>query len=242
MQHALARIESRAAAVAGHPFLLWLDDDSLPAAQRLSAWLPEAAFFVFGFRDLNAEVLKYPAAEAAACPQKHAINRHLAEDATHWPWYLQDLKTLGLDAPHTLTSALRYLWGRDTVMQRRALYRLCALGGRAEAPAQRYALIAALEAVAHHLFGRVLPVARQYEAETGRVLSYLGPKHFEREPGHLTHQGGDDDALFAGLELDAAAGDQAWRTGEAVIELIEARWSEFHRVALVRTSAALTPA
>ena len=232
MKTTLSRVEARAAEVQRHPFLLWLADGTVPARRRLSAWLPEAAFFVFGFRDLNAEVLRYPEAEAILCPRKRAINQHLAEDATHWPWYLQDLRTLGLDRTLSLGEALRFLWGNDTAAQRRAVYRMCALAERAQAPAQRYALIAALEAVAHRLFGQLVPLAREFQQDTGKPLVYLGPKHFERETGHLTHQTGEAEALFQALELDPVERAIAMQAAEEVVSLIEARWSEFHRVAL----------
>lgn len=237
MQAILSLIESRAAAVDQHPFLRWVRDDAVPARQRLGAWLPEAAFFVFGFRDLNAEVLRYPA--DTADPLAHAINRHLAEDATHWTWYLQDLVRLGLDREWTFIDALRFLWGRDCVAQRRAVYRLCALAGRAEAPALRYCLIAALEAVAHRLFAELVRVAAQFERETGATLAYLGPKHFEREPGHLTHQGDTADAVFAALPLDAATRASAIDIAFEVIALVEARWTEFHRIATARATRVL---
>lgn len=237
MQALLERIETRAAAVQDHPFLRWLADDTIDSQARLAGWLPTAAFFVFGFRDLNAEVLPYAAGEAAACPYKRAINRHLAEDATHWGWYLQDLRLLGVDATQGFSATLRQLWGDAGVEQRRGVYRLCMLAGEAQEPALRYALIAALEAVAHRLFATVQRVAQAHEECTGVALSYLGQRHLEREPGHLTHQADDEDALFAALPLEGARAERAWAIVEQVIALVEARWHEFHRVAAAALAA-----
>ena len=123
------------------------------------------------------------------------------------------------------------MWKRGTVSgaraQRLAMYRLCALAHTAQEPALRYALIATLEAVAHQLFAAVLEVARQFEQETGSTLLYLGPKHFEREPGHLTHQTDAADALFHDLVLDAATAATAVRLAGEVCAAIDARWHEF---------------
>lgn len=240
MHSILSQIEESARAVQAHPFLLWLGDPATPARERLSAWLQSAAPFVFGFMDLNAEVLRYPGATAARDPLEHAINQHLVEDATHWPWYLQDLQVLGLDPAMTFTQALRKMWGKDTAGQRRAVYQLCALAEHARSPVLRYSMVMALEAVAHRLFAVLLEVSREFESETGTALRYLGPQHFAREPGHLMHQPDAADAMFAALTIDDEVRAEALRIAAAVIAIVEARWHEFHRNALVRgTSPAL---
>lgn len=227
MQTVLTAIDTRARALRAHPFLAWLRDPALPARHRLVAWLPSAAPFVFGFMDLNADVLRYADAEADADPRKRAINDHLAEDAVHWPWYLHDLRQLGLDVVQPMSQTLRDLWGPSTRAQRLAMYRLCQLGHAAHDPALRYVLIAALEAVAHQLFAAVLEVATQFEQESGKKLLYLGPHHFEREPGHLTHQTDAADALFHDVAFDAATAADAVRLAGEVCDAIAARWQEF---------------
>lgn len=240
MQNVLATIADRALTLRHHPFLNWLRDTSLPAKHRLTTWLPNAAPFVFGFMDLNAEVLRFPTVDAAQDPRKAAINAHLAEDAMHWPWYLHDLQQLGVDRVQPFSASLRQLWGPDTVAQRRAMYRLCALAAQADTPELRYVLIAALEAVAHQLFRTVLDVAREYEAETAATLLYLGPKHFEREPGHLTHQSDEADALLRDVEFDAATAARATQLAMAVCDVIEARWLEFFTVARAQPHSRIT--
>ena len=237
MKTVLAAIADRASAMRHHPFLLWLRTAELPARDRLAAWLPTAAPFVFGFMDLNADVLRYPEVEAAGDPRRQAINEHLAEDAVHWPWYLHDLQQLGLDTVQPVSQTLRELWGKRTRAQRTAMYRLCQLGLQAEAPVLRYALIAALEAVAHELFKTVLEVALRFEQDTGRKLLYLGPHHFEREPGHLTHQTDAADALLRDVPLDAATAADATRIAVEVCDLIAARWQEFLANAQACTSS-----
>lgn len=240
MQTVLAHIEERARSAARHPFLNWLVDPAVPARARVAGWFPAAAAFVFGFKDLNAEVLPYSAAESDD-PLKAAINHHLAEDAMHWPWYLHDLDKLGLDASMPCSQHLRHLYGHDTIEQRRAVYRLCALAQRAAAPALRYCLVMALEAVAHRLFAALLPLGAELEREIGGELLYLGPRHFAREPGHLTHQTDETDELFRGLHLDAATRREAMAIADAVIDVIEERWHAFLRLARRSRPAGIPP-
>ncbi|MEZ5966397.1 MAG: hypothetical protein R3F56_21355 [Planctomycetota bacterium] len=230
MHTVLAQIEQRAHRAADHPFLRWLTDPNTPARARIASWFAAAAPFVFGFKDLNAEVLPYPADETDD-PLKAAINHHLAEDAMHWPWYLHDLEKLGLDAPMPRSQHLRQLYGDDTVEQRRAVYRLCALAQRAATPALRYCLVMALEAVAHRLFAALLALGTELEHELDCELLYLGPRHFAREPGHLTHQTDEADELFRCLRLDPATCREALAIADAVVDVIEERWHAFLRLA-----------
>jgi hypothetical protein len=242
MKRILNYLEKRTAEMQEHPFLVWLADPSIPARERLSDWLPCAAFFVFSFMDLNADVLKYSEEEADADPLKKAINAHLEEDSMHWPWYLHDLKALGLDRTMTFSDTLRFLWGKETRSQRLAMYRLCALGSEAEDPILRYALIASLEAVAHLLFSAVVKVSIAYEQDTGTRLLYLGPKHFEREPGHLTHQQDDAADALQRVTITSETCDRATAIAAAVCEVIDDRWREFHRVVLLKSSRELATA
>jgi hypothetical protein len=240
MQAIINYLERRAAEMQQHPFLVWLADPLIPARERLSDWLPCAAFFVFSFMDLNADVLKYSREEADTDPLKKAINAHLEEDSMHWPWYLHDLEALGLDGTMTFSESLRFLWGEETRSQRLAMYRLCALAAQAEDPILRYTLIASLEAVAHLLFATVVKVSIAYEQETGTRLLYLGPKHFEREPGHLTHQLDDAAEALHRVAISSETYNHAKTIADAVCEAIDGRWREFHRVVLSKSHPALS--
>lgn len=242
MQQILDYISQRTAELESNPFLTFLKDQSVPPKERLSAWLPCAAFFVFGFMDLNREVLRYPEDEAASDPLKHAINEHLAEDSMHWPWYLSDLKTLGLDESWKLSDALRFLWGKQNVQQRMAVYRLCMLGARAEDPTLRYVLLAALESYAHLLFATLLKVSEEYRQESGVKLVYLGATHFAMEPGHLANQQEGAEELVRQCCLEESTRAQALQIAGAVGDLIHGRWCEFYEFSQARLGATLTDA
>jgi hypothetical protein len=231
MQRLIRYIDARTKELEANPFIGWLSDTSISPKTRLSAWLPSAAFFVFGFKDLNAEALPYPEEEARMDPLKKAINEHGAEDSMHWPWYLSDLKTLGLDREMTLSEALRFLWGKQTIAQRRAVYRLYALCERAQEPIIRYCLIAALESYAHLLFATVTRVSEEFEEETGVRLQYLGAAHFSREPGHMANQHDDTEDLALQQHLDDQQLQLAMEIAGAVGDVIDQRWREFYEVA-----------
>jgi hypothetical protein len=232
MQRVMSYIETRTKELERNPFIIWLSDHSVPSKDRLSAWLPNAAFFVFGFKDLNAFALPYPEDEARVDPLKKAINEHGVEDSMHWPWYLSDLRTLGLDQNMKLSEALRFLWGKQSVVQRKAVYRLYSLCERAQEPIIRYSMIAALESYANLLFASVTRVSEQFQKETGIRLQYLGATHFEREPGHLANQQDDTEQLVLQRLLDPQQLELAMEIAGAVGDVIDERWREFFAVAL----------
>jgi hypothetical protein len=232
MQHLLEYIGKRTEGLRSHPFITWLGDTSVPPRERLSAWLPCAAFFVFGFKDLNAAALRYPEDEARLDPQKAAINQHGEEDSTHWPWYLSDLRTLGLDRTMKLSDALRFLWSDETSAQRQAIYRMHAVVFEAQDPLLRYAAIAALESYAHLLFAAVTRVSKELELETGIRLKYLGAMHLDREPGHMANQEDETEDLLLQQALDEPTRQKAIRIAGTVGDVIDERWLEFHKFAL----------
>lgn len=226
MRDVLSYIRRRTTDARRNPLISWISDESVPARERLSAWLPCAVPFVFGFMDLNAIVLRYPDEEAAGDRRKRAINRHLDEDATHWPYFLADLRILGLDEPSDLHDLSRFLWGDDTKMQRVAVYEICRLSVGAEDPVLRYSLLSAMESHAHLLFSRCLDVGEVLRRDTGIELQYFGPRHVDREPGHLANQQDTTEAELEDVSLDRRTRAEAQRIAGAVCDLIEARWRE----------------
>jgi hypothetical protein len=228
MRNVFNYIEKRTVELESNPFIQWLADTSVPPRERLSTWLPCAAFFVFGFKDLNGEALSYPEEEALLDPLKMAINHHAAEDSKHWPWYLSDMRTLGLDPPARLSDTLKFLWSDQNAAQRRGVYRLYSTAARFPEPILRYAMIAALESYAHLLFGTVTRVSQEFEEQAGIRLKYLGPVHFDREPGHLANQEDDTELLLSQRVLDDRAREQAIEIAGIVCDVIDQRWREFY--------------
>lgn len=64
MREVLTYIRKRTEEQHNHPFIKWLDDDSVPAREWLTRWFPNNAGFAMGFKNLNLMILRYPDEEA----------------------------------------------------------------------------------------------------------------------------------------------------------------------------------
>ena len=221
-------IDKRAEDQNQNPFIQWLDDESIPAKVRLSKWLLYGAFFIFGFKDLNSMILGYPESEAATDKIKKAINAHTKEDSTHWGWYLNDIKKLGLDKEMNFTETIQFLWADRTEVQRLATYRICQLAAQSQDPILRYCLIKSIESFGHVIFGSLTKVSEQYEKETNIELQYLGQTHFDTETGDLIHQEDNTEEMIMDMELDEATRKLGLEIARETCDLIERRWREFY--------------
>jgi len=227
MKKLLEQVEQRLIDQEKTPFILWLRDPKVSNYDKLALWFPCCAGFAFGFKDLNSMIFRYPEEEAATDKFKNVINQHSLEDANHWPMYLSDLESLGLDKTQKFSEFLREVWSDDTVKQRWATYRLSQMAIEAQNPVDRYALIETIEMFGHYLFGVLKDVSVAYAAETGVKLKYLGQQHFDKEVGFLTNQ--DDDVQDDILDIELSSEDRA-RLSKYVLEvcdMIEERWTEF---------------
>ncbi|MEK2602565.1 hypothetical protein [Burkholderia arboris] len=157
-----------------------LRDDRLPPLVRLE-FVRGFMFFVMAFGDLNRYVLR---AEPPADAYQARVNAHTREDDHHWPWFLEDVETLGWNDATTLIDTLRMLWSEHTHRSRLLMYELCAIVGDADG-VERLAVIEAIEETGNVLFSLTTHVAAQVRAQTGRELRYLGAFHFALESGHL---------------------------------------------------------
>ncbi len=218
--------QRRDQAAASHPFILWLQDESIPVKDRLAAWLPHLSVFAFGFKDLNNILLPYPESEAALDSRKQMINDHCAQDGTHWHWYLEDLNLLNLNSQLKFTEGLHYLWDEDRKLDRLFMYKVCALLEEAKDPLLRYCIIAPFEFFAHLLFDITAQLAREYKAESGIDLTYLGDKHSIVEPGGLVDNQHEitDETDFLEAELESDFYDKGMEISIFMADQIEARW------------------
>jgi hypothetical protein len=234
MQEVLRYIERRTAQQENSPLIVWLLDEAVPARDRLMRWLPCAAPWVFGFMDLNGVLLRYGEDEASRDPYKKAINDHLDEDANHWPYYLEDLRRLELDAQLTFPEVLQFLWGDETFRQRMGVYKLSALAAQAEEPMLRYCLIAALEAFAHLLFDALQQVSIPFSQQTGVELLYVGAIHADKEPGHLANQEDQEDIVETRMQaevLDESTRRRGLDIARQVCDVVAERWIELYHFA-----------
>jgi hypothetical protein len=184
METVLAHVRRNRKEYESPPLFDRLRNDRLPPLARLE-FMRGFMFFVMAFGDLNRYVLRV---EPPADAHQARVNAHTREDDHHWPWFLEDVETLGWNDATTVTDALRMLWSEQTHRSRLLMYELCAIVGDANG-AERVAVIEAIEETGNVLFALTTRVAAQLRVQTGRELRYLGAFHFELESGHLQNDG-----------------------------------------------------
>jgi hypothetical protein len=178
------------------PFFEFLEDDSIPARERLSFY-PCMAPFIMSFGDLNRYVLRE---ERSGDPHQERVNAHTYEDDHHWPWYLEDFSKLGHDGLATPTETLRFLYSDASTCNRILSMRLASLIWGAT-PVVRLAIIEAIEETGNVLFALTTRLAKEVEVDSGVALRYLGEFHFNLESGHAMN---NDHAELARIHLDIA--------------------------------------
>lgn len=199
MQAVLDHIEARRQAYVSLPLFDHLRDPGADPAGALT-FMRNAAHFVMSFADLNKFCFRD---EIQTGGWQDDVNTHTYEDDHHWPWYLADLKTLGLDDQMSFTDALQFLWADANRETRLLSYRLWALAERA-APLERMVIIEAIEATGLVFFGGLVSVSHRIpEGRLSRPLIYVADHHFAVEQGHAAGQATHDERL-AQVELGDA--------------------------------------
>ncbi|WP_323120958.1 hypothetical protein [Burkholderia alba] len=232
MKHVLAHILRSKQRYAVLPLFVCLQDDSLPPLVRLD-FMRGFAFFVMAFGDLNRYVLRR---EPAGDVFQACINEHTREDDHHWPWFLDDLETLGWSGATTTTDALRTLWREDTHRSRLLMYDLCAIIGGADS-VERMAVIEAIEETGNVIFSHTARLADAVRIATGRHLRYMGPYHFALETGHLQ---GSEHADLARIELSDAKRARCVESVDRVFRTFEA-WSHEAAELIARAASRAPP-
>lgn len=172
-------------AVQAHLFR-YLRDESIAPEQRI-CFMPMMAHFVFSFMDVNKYILRN---EAIDTPYQRLINIHSYEDATHWPWWVHDMKTAGFDKPCSLTDAMLFTWSEATCRSRMLTYDFIAIAAQAT-PAQLLAIVETVESTGNAFLSTTAEVCSQI---TGNRYVYYGSHHSKVESGH--HMGTEDVVSF----------------------------------------------
>lgn len=213
MQAVLDHIEARRQAYASLPLFDHLRDPGDDPAGALT-FMRNAAHFVMSFADLNRFCFRD---EIHTGGWQDDVNAHTYEDDHHWPWYLSDLKTLGLDDRLSFTDALQFLWADANRETRLLSYRLWALAENA-LPLERMVIIEAIEATGVVFFGGLVSVSRRVpEGRLARPLIYVADHHFAVEQGHAAGQASHDERL-AQIALSDAERRRYIRLVDAVFD------------------------
>lgn len=179
------------------PLFEFMRDESLTPRERL-AFYPCMAPFILAFGDLNKYVMRD---ERSEDPYQQLVNAHTFEDDHHWPWYLEDLTTLGFDEHRSTADTLRFLF-RDELSVNRMLSAKLSHLLYAATPVERLVIIEAIEETGNVLFGLTVKLARRIEEREHVTLRYLGDFHFALETGHAMGGGDDDHRVLASIQLD----------------------------------------
>jgi len=176
MKRVLEHITVCSERFAQEPMFRYLKDKSIDPEQRL-CFMPMMAHFVFSFMDINKYILRN---EALDTPLQRIINTHTYEDATHWPWWIRDMKNAGLDKTCSFTEAMLFIWSEATRRSRMLTYDIISIVARAT-PAQLLAVVETVESTGYKFGSTTAEVCREIADNS---FFYLGNKHLSVESGH----------------------------------------------------------
>jgi hypothetical protein len=182
MKRVLAHITACSERFAKEPMFDYLRDKSIDPEQRI-CFMPMMTHFVFSFMDVNKFILRN---EALDTPYQRLINIHTFEDATHWPWWVRDMKTAGLDKTCKFTDAALFMFSEATRRSRLLTYEFIAIAARA-APKQLLAIVETVESTGYEFLSTTAEVCSEI---SGKPYVYYGKTHAHVESGH--HMGTDD--------------------------------------------------
>lgn len=196
------------------PLFEFMRDELLSPRERL-AFYPCMAPFILAFGDLNKFVMRN---ELSTDPYQRLVNTHTYEDDHHWPWYLEDLTTLGFDQSASTTQVLLFLYSDRTKVNRMLSAKLAHLLYDAT-PVEKLAIIEAIEETGNVLFALTAALARRIEAEEQISLRYLGDFHFNLETGHA--MSGADHRELAAIPLNDVQRERCLTQVAKVFEFFE---------------------
>jgi hypothetical protein len=181
-------IEAHKDALCEHNFCQYLRQNAAEHPNSF-AFVPHMTFFVLGFKDMLENFrIKEPKTTI-----EEMINEHCNEDADHWEWFLQDLRTLKLGIEEwggDISSAISLIWSDSNFAVRNQVYRVMHHVFQCKTPHEKLILMECLEA-AFAAFVVNLNVLTQ---KTGhyKKLKYFGEHHFEKESDHAMGSWLDD--------------------------------------------------
>ncbi|MFM9270175.1 hypothetical protein ACJ7V3_07915 [Halomonas elongata] len=164
----------------GHSFFDFLNDSSISVDKRIS-FLPYLSYFVMSFSDLNKYILPF---ENPKDDLEYAVNIHSSEDANHWQWLLNDIRSIGEDKKGLLTDHIKFLWSDDNKNGRLLTYKLMSLVYNKPAKMKLVA-IEVMEATGNATFETLAHITK----DRSPALEYCGDIHLSQETGHAIGSG-----------------------------------------------------
>ncbi|MBP6123250.1 MULTISPECIES: hypothetical protein [Providencia] len=152
------------------------ENSSLSSVDKKLCFLPNMSFFIMGFGDLNKFTLPFIEPNGVL---EDAVNTHAHEDANHWPWFIHDLRELGLNHVLPLSDTLEFLWSEQLAPSRKLTYDLVAM--LSNQPAKfRLVIIEVMEATGNVMFSFL----KELVQGSNFKLKFCGDLHLSHESGH----------------------------------------------------------
>jgi hypothetical protein len=215
MKEVLEFVDQKKQEFAQLPLFKFLHDSTIDPRQRLS-FAPIFAPFVMGFGELNSFVFRE---EPTDHPIQLLVNQHSREDDSHWVWFIEDLKQLGIDVSMRFTDTLKFLWGKDTHASRHAIYELYRHTYKAP-PLQKLVVIEAVEAIADVFLEATSCAAHDLQAFTNQDYPYFGDLHVSSDSTHTLYLP-EVKQRIEDLQLTAEAKREAFEFVEQVFQMFE---------------------
>lgn len=216
MRQVLQLIHEREQEFAELPFFQFLKDTAIDPYQRV-VWFPCLAHFAMSFKDLNNDVLRD---ESSSSGIQLMLNQHALEDGSHWKWYLNDLKTLGIDQEMRFTDFLKFMWGDETLKTRQLSNNLVAMCRYQTDPMLRLVVVEAIEATGTPALSTMALVSEELRALTHKRYFYFSGHHVKVETGHIqsgmAHE--DTEAFLLNITLTEDQKRQAVQLVEQVFD------------------------
>lgn len=213
MEEVLALIEKKKQEFAKSGLFEFMRDQSIDPRQRL-AFAPCMAPFVMGFGELNKYVFRE---EPTNDPIQEIVNNHTYEDDRHWPWFLKDLETLGINKYVKFSDALNFLWNEETKAARLVSHQIfrSAFGA---SPITKLAILEVTEATGNVFFSTAAPIAQELRIITQKEFLYFGCFHLGVETGHTTGTP-EVDELIKNIQLSEETRQEAFKIVENLFEV-----------------------
>lgn len=214
MKRVMSHITDCSERFAQEPMFHYLRDKRIDPKQRL-CFMPMMAHLVFSFMDVNKYVLRNEALDTSL---QRLINIHSYEDASHWPWWVRDMKSAGLDKLCNFTDAMMFVWSEATRRSRILTYDCIAMVARAT-PTQLLAIVETIESTGYQFLTTTAEVCAEIE---GNPFVYYGSKHTKVESGH--HMGTEEAISFLeAIELS----DEELEETKGLVDRIYRGYTEF---------------
>ena len=214
MRRILAHITACSERFAEEPMFQYLRDERIDPEQRI-CFMPMMAHFVFSFMDVNTYIIRN---ERIDTPYQRLVNIHSYEDATHWPWWVSDMKRAGLDKTCAFTDAMLFAWSDATRRSRMLTYDFVAIAAKSS-PKQLLAIVETVESTGYKFLSTTAEVCKSIP---NNPYLYYGSEHSSVESGH--HMGTDDaiDYLEA-IELS----DEEFLETKALVDRLYKAYTDF---------------